>query len=71
MWTAIAVLTAIGLAPNDAGALKLDNVRSTHGVLGPARASEDYVPGDSLTLNFDIDGITIDKKGKVLYSIAY
>ena len=29
------------------------------------------MPGDSLTLNFDIDGITIDDKGKVLYSIAY
>jgi hypothetical protein len=71
MWTTIAMLTAIGLAPNEAGALKLDDVRSSHGVLGPTRASEDYVPGDSLTLNFDIDGITIDKKGKVLYSIAY
>jgi hypothetical protein len=71
MWISVALLATIGLAPNEAGTLKLDNVRSTHGVLGPVRASADYVPGDSLTLNFDIDGITIDNKGKVLYSIAY
>lgn len=71
MWTTVALWTAISFAPNEAVALKLDNVRSTHGVLGPARTSEDYVPGDDLTLNFDIDGITIDNKGKVLYSIAY
>lgn len=71
MWTTVAVLTALSLAPNQGGSLKLDNVRSTHGILGPARTSENYVPGDALTLNFDIDGITIDDKGKILYSIAY
>jgi hypothetical protein len=71
MWTTVALLSALGLAPNQAGALKIDNIRSTHGMLGPARAAENYVPGDSLTLNFDINGITIDNKGKVLYSIAY
>jgi hypothetical protein len=70
MWTTVALLTTLSLAPNAAPALKLDNVRSTHGILGPARASEKYIPGDSLTLNFDIDGITVDSKGKVLYSIA-
>src|SRR6266851_5276373 len=71
MWTTVVLFTAFGLAPGDAGTLKLDNVRSTHGVLGPSRAEEKYVPGDALTLNFDIDGITIDDKGKILYSIAY
>jgi len=70
MWTTVALLSALCLAPQDAGPLKLDNIRSTHGVLGPARDSEKYVPGDSLTLNFDIDGITTDEKGKVLYSIG-
>src|SRR5271166_6195225 len=70
MWTTVALLSALSLAPQDAGSLKLDNIRSTHGVLGPVRASEKYVPGDSLTLNFDIDGIAADEKGKVLYSIG-
>ncbi len=70
MWTTVALLSALSLAPQDAGPLKLDNIRSTHGVLGPVRASENYVPGDSLTLNFDIDGISSDANGKVLYSIG-
>jgi hypothetical protein len=69
MWTTIAVLSALSLVPGDAGNLKLANIRSTCGIQGPARASEKYVPGDSLTLNFDIEGITVDEKGKVLYSI--
>jgi hypothetical protein len=69
MWITVAVLAALSLAPDQAGNLKLENVRSTHGILGPARANEKYVPGDSLTLNFDINGITVDDKGKVLYSV--
>src|SRR5258708_2626171 len=71
MWTIVALLAALPLLPEQAGTLKLDNVRSTYGALGPTRADENYVPGDALTLNFDIDGITIDDKGKILYSIAY
>jgi hypothetical protein len=70
MWTTVVLLTTLTLAPDQAPALKLDTVRSTNGILGPARAAENYVPGDSLTLNFDIDGITVDSKGKVQYSIA-
>src|SRR5258707_5522003 len=69
MWTTVAVLSALSLAPGEAVNLKLANVRSTYGIQGPPRANEKYVPGDSLTLNFDIDGITVDEKGKVLYSI--
>ncbi len=71
MWTTVALLSALSLAPNDAGTLKIDHLRSTHGILGPARASETYVPGDALTLNFDINGITVGEKGKVAYSIAF
>jgi hypothetical protein len=71
MWTTIALLAVLPSLPNQAGTLKLDHVRSTHGILGPTRADENYVPGDALNLNFDIVGITIDDKGKILYSIAY
>jgi hypothetical protein len=71
MWTTIALLAVLPSLPDQAGALKLERVRSTHGILGPTRADENYVPGDALTLDFDIVGITIDDKGKILYSIAY
>jgi hypothetical protein len=70
MWTTLALLAVLPSLPDQAGALKLEHVRSTHGILGPNRAEESYVPGDALNLDFDIVGITIDK-GKILYSIAY
>ena len=35
MWTTIALLAALGLAPGEAGQLELTNVRLTHGMLGP------------------------------------
>jgi hypothetical protein len=70
MWTAVAILTAVGLAPGQAGQLTLTHVRSTHGVLGPARADDKLLPGDSLVVCFDIEGVTADEDGKVEYSTA-
>jgi hypothetical protein len=69
MWTTLAV-AALSLAPGDAGQLTLDNVRYTRGVLGPTRPNNKVLPGDSLFVCFDIDGISVDESGKVKYGIA-
>ena len=70
MWTTIAVVAALNLAPAQAGELTLSNLRSTYGMLGPQRASKKYIPGDLVVVSFDIDGIKADDSGKVLYSIG-
>jgi hypothetical protein len=69
MWTALAV-AALGLAPEQAGQLTLDNVRYTRGVLGPARGNSKVLPGESLYLCFDVEGVTADESGKARYSIG-
>jgi hypothetical protein len=65
IWTTLAVAATLGAAPGD---LTLGNVRLTHGVLGPARSGARVLPGDSLYVCFDIQGITVDESGKVQYS---
>jgi hypothetical protein len=70
MWTTIALVAALNLAPAQAGELTLSNLRSTHGVLGPARGNSKYLPGDLVVVTFDIDGIKADDSGRVLYSIG-
>jgi hypothetical protein len=65
------LLTAtLGLPANQGGSLALSNVRSTHGVMGPARAEDKLLPGDALFVAFDIEGITVDGAGKFAYSIV-
>jgi hypothetical protein len=61
---------ASGLALAQAGDLSLSNVRATYGLLGPARAKVDVLPGDTLWLEFDIEGITVADDGKVKYSMS-
>jgi hypothetical protein len=68
MW--IALFAALTAAPAQTGELKLSNLRSTYGVQGPARTSDKYLPGDVVTVSFDIDGIKADPSGKAAYSIA-
>jgi hypothetical protein len=71
MWTSlVAAVAALGLPAAEAGSLTLTNVRATHGILGPTRANDKVVPGDSYVLCFDVDGITIGADGKVAYSIG-
>jgi hypothetical protein len=66
----LAVLAVLTLAPDQQGGLALNNVRATHGLLGPARTEKKVLPGDSVFVCFDIEGITVDPEGKVKYSIA-
>jgi len=70
MWTTLALAAALGAAPAQAGELKLSRVRSTHGVLGPTRAEDRLLPGDTLVVCFDINGMTADDRGKVAYSMG-
>jgi hypothetical protein len=69
MWQTILLATAMSLAPYQAGNLELTNVRRTYGAPGVLRADGPILPGDTLYLAFDIEGMTVDSSGKVLYSM--
>ena len=66
----LAVLAALALAPAQQSELKLSNVRGTHGLQGPPRTEKKVLPGDTVFVCFDIDGITVGPDGKVKYSVA-
>jgi hypothetical protein len=68
MLTTLAFLAALQMAPAQQGTLSLTNPRYTFGLLGPARADAKVLPGDTLTLQFDIENLSVDKEGKVNYS---
>ena len=70
MLTTAAALAALGAALAGPGELALTNPRLTYGLLGPTRADNQLLPGDSLTVAFDIDGLTADDGGKVRYRTA-
>jgi hypothetical protein len=70
MLTNLGLVTALTLALGQAGQLSLTDVRLTHGVLGPVRADAKVLPGDSLIVAFDLDGVATDSDGKVQYSTA-
>jgi hypothetical protein len=70
MFSALAFLAALGAAPGQADQLALSDVRITAGIHGPTRQRTKFLPGDSLFLSFEIDGITIDEAGKVRYSTS-
>jgi hypothetical protein len=59
---------AVATAPAQKDDLSLTNVRFTRGVHGPVRAEAKVLPGDTLYVSFDIEGITVADDGKVLYS---
>src|SRR5206468_1404831 len=46
------------------------NARTTYGFLGNARETNKFLPGDVLFLAFDINGMTVGKRGEVKYSLA-
>jgi hypothetical protein len=71
MFPALTLAAALALTPaQSSGKLTLANLRCTHGLIGPTRTAAKYLPGDIVYLGFDIDGVTIDKSGKVVYSMA-
>ncbi len=71
MFPTLALAAALALSPAQAPAkLNLANVRASHGLIGPTRASTKFLPGDILYLGFDLDGVTIGKDGKVVYTMT-
>lgn len=70
MWTTLGLVAALSSAPAQSGELTLSNVRNTYGVGGVVRTGAKYLPGDVVTICFDIDGIKADGSGKVVYSIG-
>src|SRR5262249_50094653 len=71
MWTTLSLLAVLSLAPGQAGGdLDLTNIRTTYGLLGPARAENKFVPGDTFMVAFDIDNIKVADNGDVLYTMA-
>ena len=64
------MLAALSVSAGQDAELKLNDARTTYGVLGPARADQKLLTGDSLFVTFNIEGISTDEEGKVLYSIA-
>jgi hypothetical protein len=55
-------LLAVGLCPLAAGALELKNVRPAYGPKGATRTDVKCVPGDSLFITYDIEGLTVHNK---------
>jgi hypothetical protein len=70
MWTTLAFVAALSLAPGESGGLTLSNARTTSGVLGATRPDNKFLPGDTLVLSFDIDGIRVDRDGNYFYSVG-
>jgi hypothetical protein len=69
MGPAFALAVALSLPAAQAGELRLENVRPTFCVQGPARGADKVLPGDSYVVSFDIVGITIED-GKARYSVG-
>lgn len=70
MMATIAMAVLAGIPAQPAGELKLTNVRTTVGELGPTRAPGKLLPGDLLFIAYDIEGITIDGEGIVRYTMS-
>jgi hypothetical protein len=70
MWMSLALAAWAGLAPTQASALKLTNVRSVTSYFWPERDADKILPGDGLVLVFDIAGLQADKNGRMLYTMA-
>ena len=62
-------LTALCLVTASAPALELKNVRPCYGPLGATRTDTKCMPGDSLFITYDIEGLKIDEKtGRASYN---
>jgi hypothetical protein len=66
----IFILITFSLAPGQSGQLRVSNVRTTHGALGPIRPDNKILPGDLVCLSFDIEGFQANSAGKVLYGVG-
>ncbi len=70
MWAPLALAAALGFAPAQADTLEVKGARFTNGLFGQERADSKFLPGDVVFLMFDVEGLKVDKNGRVLYSVA-
>jgi hypothetical protein len=70
MLSTLTLVTALSVAPAQAGELNLANVRATYGVLGALRTSNKVLPGDVYHISFDIENLQADAEGKVMYQMG-
>jgi hypothetical protein len=70
MWAALAVSAVLAAAPADAGQLQIKNDRFTYGILGQDRSDDKVIPGDTLIVAFDIEGLQVKEDGIVKYSTS-
>jgi hypothetical protein len=71
MWTTLPLALALTLSPGEAGDLRITNDRVTYGMFGTPRPdAAKILPGDWYIVAFDIDGISVDKSGRIRYSMA-
>jgi hypothetical protein len=71
MWMSVLAATLLGLTAGQGGSkLSVANQRLTYGHLGPARETNQFLPGDVIHLMYEVQGMTFDAKGKSTYSIG-
>ncbi len=58
VWSAL----LLGLCPNLSEALEIKNVRPTFGPYGALRTDTKVLPGDTVFLSYDVEGLSVDKK---------
>jgi hypothetical protein len=68
MWTTLALMTTLTMAPAQAGEPEIKNSQFTYGILGQVRKDDKFLPGDTVFLTFETDGMKVRDDGRVLYS---
>jgi hypothetical protein len=63
-------MAILSLARGQAGELTLANARTTYGAPGLPRSGSKLLAGDQFVVVFDIEGVTVDPEGTVLYSTS-
>jgi len=61
----VVALAALAALAAPAHALELKNIRSAYGVLSAPRESRKFLPGDIVTVVFDIEGLKVNEKDGV------
>jgi hypothetical protein len=60
MWATLTLMSALSMAPGQAGDLQLTNDRVTYGILGPTRPDKKFLPGDIYLVTFDMEGLKFE-----------
>jgi hypothetical protein len=71
MWTTLALLGSLTLAPAQAGDPECTNARFTYGILGQTRKEEKFLPGDVVCLLFDVKNLKMKDNGEIQYSMGF